>query len=84
MHYAFLGGFGLILADPPYAQGPAALAALLADAGLWHGETLLVWEGDGETDRSLPGWSLLHVKAVGQTTFSFHAPEGSQDWPAGG
>ena len=78
------GSFGLILADPPYAQGPAALAALLADAGLWHGETLLVWEGDGETDRSLPGWSLLHVKAVGQTTFSFHAPEGSQDWPAGG
>ena len=78
------GGFGVILADPPYAQGPAAVADLLADGGLWHGETLLVWEGDGDTDRSLPGWSLLHVKAVGQTTFSFHAPESSQDWPAGG
>ena len=78
------GGFGVILADPPYAQGPAAVAALLADGGLWHGETLLVWEGDGDTDRSLPGWSLLHEKAVGQTTFSFHAPESSQDWPAGG
>jgi len=77
------GSFGLILADPPYAQGPAAVAALLADGGLWHGETLLVWEGDGETDRSLPGWSLLHAKAVGQTTFSFHAPEGSREWPAG-
>ena len=77
------GGFGLILADPPYAQGPAAVAALLADGGLWHRETLLVWEGDGDTDRSLPGWSLLHAKAVGQTTFSFHAPEGSRDWPAG-
>ena len=75
------GGFGLILADPPYAQGPAAVAALLADGGLWHRETLLVWEGDGDTDRSLPGWSLLHAKAVGQTTFSFHAPEGSRDWP---
>ena len=78
------GGFGVILADPPYAQGPAAVAALLTDGGLWHGETLLVWEGDSETDRSLPRWSLLHVKAVGQTTFSFHAPESSQDWPAGG
>jgi len=77
------GGFGLILADPPYAQGPAAVAALLADGGLWHRETLLVWEGDGDTDRSLPGWSLLHAKAVGQTTFSFHAPEGSRDWPTG-
>lgn len=77
------GGFGLILADPPYAQGPAAVAALLADGGLWHWETLLVWEGDGDTDRSLPGWSLLHAKAVGQTTFSFHAPEGSRDWPTG-
>ncbi|MEC8155202.1 MAG: RsmD family RNA methyltransferase, partial [Pseudomonadota bacterium] len=40
------GGFGLILADPPYAQGPAAVATLLADGGLWHRETLLVWEGD--------------------------------------
>ena len=78
------GGFGVILADPPYAQGPVAVAALLTDGGLWHGETLLVWEGDSETDRSLPGWSLLHEKAVGQTTFSFHAPEGSWDWPAGG
>ena len=77
------GGFGLILADPPYAQGPAAVAALLSDGGLWHRETLLVWEGDGHTDRSLPGWSLLHAKAVGQTTFSFHAPEGSRDWPTG-
>ena len=77
------GGFGLILADPPYAQGPAAVAALLADGGLWHRETLLVWEGDGDTDRSLPGWSLLHAKAVGQTTFSFHAPEGRRDWPTG-
>ena len=77
------GGFGLILADPPYTQGPAAVAALLADGGLWHRETLLVWEGDGDTDRSLPGWSLLHAKAVGQTTFSFHAPEGSRDWPTG-
>ena len=76
------GPFDVIFADPPYADGPAAVGVLLTDGALWNSNTLLVWESDANTDQSLLGWTMLHQKAVGQTVFGFHAPANGQDWSA--
>ena len=72
--------FDLIFADPPYGQGEALVARLLAIEGLWSADTLVVWERDkGPVD--LPsGWQLVHEKPVGRTVFSFLAPETASMW----
>ena len=70
--------FDLILADPPYAQGDALLARLLAKDGLWSPDTLVVWERDSGTAQPAPvpaGWHLVHEKTVGRTVFSFLASD---------
>ena len=67
--------FDLIFADPPYGQGEALLARLLAKGGLWSVNTLVVWERDKGAAALPAGWRLVHEKPVGRTVFSFLASD---------
>jgi 16S rRNA (guanine966-N2)-methyltransferase len=75
-------GYGLVLADPPYADAGAPLRrvlVLLVERALLRPDALVVVEhGDHETptaDGPVEGLRLLDERRYGQTVTSFFAPE---------